>query len=51
MAQGVHDAEAAAHELGKIEEARAGLLAQAGKEAEGLFLAHERLVQKNSVLW
>lgn len=34
MAQGVHDAEAAAHELGKIEEARAGLLAQAGKEAD-----------------
>lgn len=34
MAQGVRDAETAAHELKKIEEARTDLLAQAGKEAD-----------------
>jgi len=36
MADGIRDAEAAAHELRKIEEARTDLLAQAGKEAETL---------------
>ncbi len=34
MAQGVRDAEAAAHQLQKIESERADLLAQAGKEAD-----------------
>lgn len=34
MAQGVRDAEAAAHQLHKIESERADLLAQAGKEAD-----------------
>ena len=34
LIQGVRDAETAAHELSKIEESRAGVLAQAGKEAD-----------------
>lgn len=34
MAQGIRDAEAAAHELSKIEASRAAVLAEAGKEAD-----------------
>jgi len=34
MAQGIHDAEAAAHELSQIEASRAAVLAEAGKEAD-----------------
>lgn len=36
LADGVRDAEVAAHELQKIEESRTTLLAEAGKEAEAL---------------
>lgn len=41
VAQGVQDAEAAAFQLKKIEESRAGLLAQAGLDADEV-LAHAR---------
>jgi F-type H+-transporting ATPase subunit b len=36
VAQGVHDAEAAAHKLAEVEASRAGVLAHAGKEADGI---------------
>lgn len=39
VAQGVHDAEAAAAQLREIEESRAAALAEAGKEADGLLSA------------